>query len=117
MIGRTRQRVAERVAEALRAEGFEMVVDPSSLYPAQGYWRTDIRADVMRWHGSVRVKNPPDWSNSHRTINIGSWDTMTDCARGLTIAWESGWEIMVYANKSREHPTLARIKSQIEALP
>ena len=111
-IGRKRARTAQRLEAALRAEGFDAVVDPSSLRPAQGYWRTDYRADVQRWEGSFKIKNPPEWGNPYRTIMVSSWDTMTDCARGLTIDWESGWHVNVYADKSTPHPIHAKIAAR-----
>lgn len=65
------------IVAALRKEGVEAAVNPDRLDPARGYWRTDPRADVMRWEGDIRVKVNGSWV----TLAVGSWDTMTDCVR------------------------------------
>jgi hypothetical protein len=63
----------EKVKSLLEEEGFSNVV----IYPVSGYWKSQ---DVMRWEGFAEkdgVKAP-----------IGSWFTLTDCARkGITVQW------------------------------
>jgi hypothetical protein len=50
-----------------------IVVEPSSFRAAVGYWRTDPRADCYRWEAIGVFEG--------RTYNLGSYDTMTECAR------------------------------------
>ena len=41
---------------AFKAEhDLTLIVDPGSLMPAQGRWRTDTRMDVYRWEGDLHV--------------------------------------------------------------
>ena len=54
------------------------------LWPAQGYWRTDSRADVYRWEGQgATLLGLP--------VNFASRDTMTQCVRdGIVLDKEPG---------------------------
>lgn len=80
--GRTRQ----RLRALLEGRGFHV----DRLEPAQGYWRTDVRADVMRWEGSAQVYGWPGISDG-LMVSLGSWNTMTDCVRnGIEIERDGG---------------------------
>jgi hypothetical protein len=96
-IGRTRIRLARMIEAKLRDLGHSVRVDPARLDPAQGYWRTDSRADVMRWEGWFeREIEPGRWMRQ----SICSWDTMTDCVRGFEIWQDTGWSWEVGAHKN-----------------
>lgn len=120
--GQARPTLRERLCRRL-LEDLGITVDPQRIYPATGYYRTDIRADCMRWeaHGTRSpgyevVQRGSSWdvrlgradghtghgSTVHttdseesayawfagvkQTVALGSWDTMTDCARyGVTL--------------------------------
>jgi hypothetical protein len=76
--GKTRR----RLARLLEAEGFQV----DALTAAQGYWRTDVRADVNRWEGAGRANGRAGLSNGTR-VQFSSWDPMTLCVRnGIQVA-------------------------------
>jgi len=80
--GRTRR----RLREILEALGFQV----EALRPALGYWRSDHRADVLRWEGVGRVRDWPGLPVG-MSVQFGSWNTMTDCVRnGVDVEREEG---------------------------
>lgn len=110
IVGRTRIRLAEKLKEEFAKMGVEVRIDPKLLRAAQGRWRTDFRADVYRWEGSFE-KQLEDGSWAQQTIS--SWDTMTDCAKGLEIYNEDRpWWWDVSALTSRTPPIIARLKQR-----
>jgi hypothetical protein len=73
-----RERLAERLTEA----GYH--VAPTQIHGVKGFWRIEQRYDdqMVCWEATVHL-HPLDWPFS---INLYSYDTMTDCAsRGITI--------------------------------
>lgn len=69
-------RFAKRLAEAIgMLTGQHCECNAEDLIAARGWYRTDIRADVMRWTGVVRLDGSPvNWS-------VGSWEPMTSALR------------------------------------
>ena len=54
-----------------------------NIYPAKGYWR-HTKADVMCWTGDVKINNV--------TVDIGCWNTMTDCVKhGMRFKEDTGY--------------------------
>jgi hypothetical protein len=61
-------------------------VEQPSMQVAQGYWR-HVQQDVMPWQAGVNVRFPDSHRVTHYTV--GSWDTVTACARrGFELADE-----------------------------
>lgn len=102
-VGRVRSRLARMVERELTADGWTVRVDPSKLWPNQGYWRIDHRADCMPWNGQFEREYSGRWQR----WSIGSWDTMTSLLRGFTYDVD-GWSIELSANHPRVHPWMAR---------
>jgi len=67
--GRTRR----KVRALLEAQGF--IVE--ALIPAAGHYRSSPYADVYRWEGFG--------TKDGQQVSFCSWDTMTACARGITV--------------------------------
>lgn len=109
-VGRTRIKLARLIDKELTAAGYEVIVRPDKLWPNQGYWRVDWRADVMPWIGQIQVKLHGEW----RALQVESWGTMGDCARGFTFEVE-GNTFHLTPRASREHPALLRSKARIAA--
>lgn len=97
--GRVRLRLARMLAERLTDSGLQARFDPAKLYPAQGYWRTDSRADVYRWEGQFTVQVTDHWM----TYRVVSWSPMTCCVKGFTYEWVKGLFLEVSANNERKH--------------
>ena len=53
-------------------------VEEPVIDPARGYW-THRHQDVMPWQGSVVIRLPD--THKVQTLTLGSWDTLTACAR------------------------------------
>ena len=72
--------VKQRLQRLLEEQGFEV----RWLEPAKGYWK---QQDVYRWEGCVVDRGSPlPIGMSRREQHIGSFDTMTDCAkRGVVV--------------------------------
>ena len=72
-----RERLEARIVEALQPffHGRKLV---AHIYGAQGFYRTRF-ADVMSWTGNVEIDGGP------LVVDVGSWDTMTECLRGCTV--------------------------------
>lgn len=68
----SRKTLRERLSERFKEIGWTVL--PGDIYPARGHWRTSPYADVFRWE--AQGKNPEGV-----LAHLGSWDTMTDCAR------------------------------------
>jgi len=88
-IGSTKVKLSKVLVEEFANLGVEAKVDPSYLYPAKGYWKSQ---DCYRWEGefSIRIKETGGWL----WFNIGSYDTMTDCVKGLCLRQDgSHWEV------------------------
>lgn len=90
--GRIRRKLAEMIVAKLAADGLTVRVDPAKLWPAEGWWRTSM-VDCWVWDGQIEVLNPPPgipWSGNGpwKTVQIGSYDRMTDCVRGFSYANE-----------------------------
>lgn len=68
------------------------------LHPCRGYW-THAHQDVMAWQGYIRIDG--------RDFQIGSWDSVTDCARrGFTVVDQRSndrreVDIEIFANPRR----------------
>lgn len=102
--GRVRRNLAELIAKTLGAAGMIVAVNPERLHPNQGYWRTDLRADVMPWIGSIDLKVGEEWTR----LAVGSWATMTDCLKGFE--WERhGGEITLVAIHEKPAPRSKRL--------
>jgi hypothetical protein len=104
--GRVRVRLAEMLAARLHADGYTVRFNPETLRPAQGYWRTDFRADVYRWEGSFEIYRHEEWTQ----VMVDSWSTMTDCIRGFDYEWDRPYHLEVFARQERLHPVQARAK-------
>jgi hypothetical protein len=76
-----RRKLAEVLQRDLTEAGLRVRVSADELDPQMGAWRTDHRLDVMRWDGRIEI----DYGTGWRWIPIGSWDTMTDCCRGVVL--------------------------------
>ena len=97
-IGRVRLKLAEKIVELGAKEGAVVDCDPADLRPAEGYWRTP-KADVKRWEGRIGIVTE---HGKRRTVDISSWDTMTDCCRGMVIEqgnFSGFWGIEVGADR------------------
>ena len=80
----------ERLSSLLLAEGID--AKPHQLWPAQGHWRTDVRADVYRWEGQG--------TKDGHVVLLCCWDTMTKCVRnGITVTHERGWSYEIHAKE------------------
>jgi hypothetical protein len=102
--GRVRRKLAAMIAKSLSEGGMVVAVNPEKLIPNQGYWRTDLRADVMPWIGYIDLKVGEKWTR----LAVGSWATMTDCLRGFD--WERhGGEITLTALHEKPAPRSGRI--------
>jgi len=102
--GRVRRKLAELIVKKLSADGMIVAVNPENLHPNQGYWRTDLRADVMPWVGYVDYSVGGKWTK----LAIGSWATMTDCLKGFE--WERhGGEIKLAALHEKPAPRSKRL--------
>lgn len=114
-VGRVRLKLAALIEKELTADGWAVRVDPSKLWPNQGYWRTDHRADCMPWEGQFEREFMGRWQG----WTVGSWDTMTALLQGFTYDID-GWSIELYADHPRAHPFAARARAtaaQREARP
>lgn len=68
--------------------GAVIVVDPNTLYPATGWYRTSPQADCVRWEGFFK------WGTT--TCSIYSWHPMTDCCKNqITLRRERPTEFEV----------------------
>lgn len=106
-VGRVRKKLAQMIEKALTAEGHSVRVDPKKLWPNQGYWRTDYRADVQPWEGQIEIQFP-ETGRWHR-VGVSSWDKMTDLIKGFTIQdGNRHLHIDLDAENSAPHPALAR---------
>lgn len=56
--GRVRHALAKLLSSELSRDGHLVRVDPEKLWPAEGYWRSDHRADCYRWEGQIEVFDP-----------------------------------------------------------
>jgi hypothetical protein len=68
-----------------------LLFEAEKLYPATGYYRTDSRADVWRWEGTVQGVRADG-----RTFNlqgIGGYTTMTELCRKGDLTWHPDGEI------------------------
>ena len=68
----------ERELEKLRGE--PVIVNPDDFELPYGAWRTDVRLDVRRWEVVARLTSLP-----RVIIRIGSYDTLSECANGITL--------------------------------
>lgn len=95
-IGRVRRTLAARLQAELRKKDPDAVVKPRNLFPAKGYWRTDHRADVVRWEGQGKF-------NGH-TVRFYSWEPMSTLITkaGFSLDWENSFTIDVHAGKGDE---------------
>ena len=69
-------RIKRKLRRMLESNGFRDL----RLWEAEGYWRTDIRADVYRWECQAITSGRTDYSDG-LTVSLCSWNTMTDCVR------------------------------------
>jgi hypothetical protein len=78
---RTQGRTQAKLRKILAAAGF----DVDFFIVAEGWWRSARAADCYRWEA---------WCHNHKQpklrIYLGSYDTMTDCARYGISAEEDG---------------------------
>ncbi len=51
--------------------------NPDEIYPAQGRWRSDPRADVWRWNAYASYIGP-DGKNQGTAYAVGSYATITE---------------------------------------
>lgn len=94
----------ERLIERLEAIG--MTVE--RVIPARGYW-THMAQDVMRWQAYVKVPGV------HGTVELGSWNTITECARrGITYDPKAGGD---RGNITANDPQPRRPRSAIAPRP
>ena len=102
-VGRVRLRLAEMIRQEVEKLGVKVRVDPSKLWPNQGYWRIDYRADVMPWEGVVEIQLE---TGKWQRISVHSWSTMTDCIRGFDIDEEISFidGIELYPHDPKPHP-------------
>lgn len=103
-VGRVRRKLAEMIAAQITIPGFSVWMDPEDLIPNTGYWRTDYRADVMPWTGSLNVSS--DGGLSWKKWNIESWFTMTELIRGFT--WDRDgalFELYAMHENPNRHPS------------
>jgi hypothetical protein len=107
--GRARLKLAEMLAKRLHTDGREVRLDPSLLWPARGYWRTNIEADVYRWEGQFEIWRHEKWNK----ISIVSWSCMSDCIRGFDYAFATAYRVEVFAISDRTHPASLRMRDKI----
>lgn len=91
--GRVRLKLAQMLAEKLAADGYDVVFNPETLYPATGWWRTDSRADCFRWEGSFMRRFTPD--GNWLQCSIASWRPMTECLKGFEYHWDKPYSLEV----------------------
>lgn len=60
------KRLANQITEMT---GETCECDAGDLFPAKGWYRTNIHADVMRWTGTVKLNG--------MLKSVGSWEPMT----------------------------------------
>lgn len=96
----TVSKLQERLKKRLAAEGF--IVDFFVI--TTGWWRTSPQADCYRWEAWGTHPDFPDSPNLR--LNLGSYDTMTDCARyGFKFLKDERFHWEVFANlPSRQKP-------------
>lgn len=95
-VGSVRKRLAAKLSAAFKQQhGLDFRVDPERLRPAQGAYRTDVRQDCGRWEGFGEIKHPETgtWMNA----TLDSWDTMSNCLKGLVIQRDRGMAFDVHA--------------------
>ncbi|MFA7308395.1 MAG: hypothetical protein WC026_17190 [Hyphomicrobium sp.] len=90
-VGKVRQRLAKAIAQAFSDQGFEVVCEPSRLWPAKGAWKHHSM-DVFRWEGHIELR----MHGKMQTRSIASWDSMTECLKGFTM-WQDGFSFEVGA--------------------
>lgn len=73
-------RIARKVMSLLEAEGFRDI----QIQAATGYYRTSTYDDTYRWEGYATR------SGDGVRLAIGSWDTMTACAKYGIVVGERG---------------------------
>jgi hypothetical protein len=109
--GRVRKRLARMLAERFKADGYEVRIDPEKLWPAEGFWRSDSRADCHRWDGVMEVYDERGPTVTYYTgdgtvkssgkwqpVSLGSYSRMTDCLKGFKYE-RDGMGIEVWANE------------------
>lgn len=103
-LGRVRLKLADALIDQFAADGIEIRVDPSKLWPAEGFWRTSM-IDCYVWEGQIEIKSKH--SERFQVISIDSYERMTDCAKGLS--WqEEGHRIQIFA----DNPTPIALRSK-----
>jgi hypothetical protein len=87
-VGSIRKRLAGKLIAAFKTQfDLELRLDPKDLHPAEGYWRSDVRADCQRWEGFGQIKHPE--TGNWMGVTLDSWSTMTSCLKALSIRRES----------------------------
>lgn len=92
-VGGVRKRLAKKIVAALAVDGIKARCEPKDLWPAQGHWR-QIEQDVYSWEGYCETMIPETGKWIKR--NLGSWDRMSSCVKGLTVDGD-GFGFEVYA--------------------
>lgn len=83
-------RIIDKLTAMLEAEGYEV----HALRPATGFWRSSPHADCYRWEAQV--------TKGHQ-FSMGSWDTMTECAKmGIVVLKDHFGGREVWAKSSTE---------------
>lgn len=81
-IGKTRQKLAERVRELLIEKGIDVNgFDGSNLIPVTGHWKGE---DCYRWESAGITHNIPGGSQS-LPLSVASWSPMTACIRAKSL--------------------------------
>jgi hypothetical protein len=72
-IGRTRQRMAALLQREIPTlNGAPIIWTAENVRPAQGWYRTDPRADCYRWSAIAHG------AESNLVLSVDSWHTMTE---------------------------------------
>ncbi len=92
--GRIRLKLTDTIIKKFTDDGLEVRVDPSKLWPAEGYWRTSM-VDCYAWEGQIELRRLGH--HKFQTIPIGSYERMSDCAKGFS--WrDEHVEIVIFAD-------------------
>jgi hypothetical protein len=77
-VGRTRKKLAAMLEEALREQGFQVVIDPAELTSNFPYWASPQGGGVS-WSGRGLHQAPKNLKGL--TVDFCSWDTMGKCIK------------------------------------
>ena len=88
-VGKPRIKLAEQLDQKLAAMGYQCEIEVEKIRPAQGAWRTDIRQDVLRVEGHLKICGPAT-NGLMMGRNLASWSTISDMLRyGLKVQFKA----------------------------